>query len=146
MIDALLRKWLARLPHPYSPADRAAGYRYELSVLQAEFSLTQMLDKPVSGRIFFEQTIRDVGSRPMTAKAARRCGLTTMVAQSMPHAVHVHACTVGGAGCGCTPVVVPQPGQPSSRSMGSVTVDGPGSITGHPRTPRTAAGLRRPQV
>jgi hypothetical protein len=27
--------------------------------LQAEFSLTQMLDKPVSGRVFFEQVIRD---------------------------------------------------------------------------------------
>ena len=41
------------------PTDRAAGYRYELSILQAEFSLTQMLDKPVSGRMFFEQVIRD---------------------------------------------------------------------------------------
>jgi hypothetical protein len=33
-IDALLRKWLARLPHPlspFTPADRAAGYRYEWS-------------------------------------------------------------------------------------------------------------------
>jgi hypothetical protein len=58
-IDALLRKWLARLPHPFSPADRAAGYRYDISILQAEFSLTQMLDRPVSGRIFFEQVIRD---------------------------------------------------------------------------------------
>jgi hypothetical protein len=58
-IDALLRKWLARLPHPYSASDRAAGYRYDLSILQAEFSLTQMLDQPVSGRIFFEQVIRD---------------------------------------------------------------------------------------
>jgi len=58
-IDALLRKWLARLPHPLTPADRAAGYRYDISILQAEFSLTQMLDKPVSGRIFFEQVIRD---------------------------------------------------------------------------------------
>jgi hypothetical protein len=58
-IDALLRKWLARLPHPFSPADRAAGYRYDLSMLQVEFSLTQMLDKPVAGRIFFEQVIRD---------------------------------------------------------------------------------------
>ena len=27
-IDGLLRKWLARLPHPFTPADRAAGYRY----------------------------------------------------------------------------------------------------------------------
>jgi hypothetical protein len=53
-IDALLRKWLARLPHPFTPADRKAGYRYDFSVLQAEFSLTQRLDKPVSGRVFFE--------------------------------------------------------------------------------------------
>ena len=41
------------------PRDRAAGYRYDLSILQAEFSLTQMLDRPVSGRVFFEQVIRD---------------------------------------------------------------------------------------
>jgi hypothetical protein len=58
-IDALLRKWLAILPHPFSPADRAAGYRYDISMLQVEFSLTQMLDQPVSGRVFFEQVIRD---------------------------------------------------------------------------------------
>src|SRR3954465_3610371 len=58
-IDALLRKWLAIVPHPFPAADRAAGYRYDISILQAEFSLTQMLDKPVSGRIFFEQVIRD---------------------------------------------------------------------------------------
>src|SRR6185312_15675963 len=44
-IDALLRKWLARLPHPFTAADRDAGYRYDLSILQVEFSLTQMLDK-----------------------------------------------------------------------------------------------------
>ncbi|UGT93331.1 hypothetical protein LTS72_08635 [Mycobacterium ostraviense] len=58
-IEALLGKWLAILPHPFSAADHAAGYRYELSILQAEFSLTQMLDKPVAGRMFFEQVIRD---------------------------------------------------------------------------------------
>ena len=54
-----MSKWSAILPHPFTAADRAAGYRYELSILQAEFSLTQMLDKPVSGRMFFEQVIRD---------------------------------------------------------------------------------------
>ena len=58
-IDAFLRKWLAILPNPFTDEDEAAGYRYELSILQAEFSLTQMLDAPVSGRIFFEQVIRD---------------------------------------------------------------------------------------
>jgi hypothetical protein len=58
-IDALLRKWLARLPHPFTAADRAGDYRYAISILQAEFSLTQMLDRPVTGRVFFEQVIRD---------------------------------------------------------------------------------------
>jgi hypothetical protein len=58
-IDGLLRKWLARLPHPFSPADRDAGYRYDISVWQAEFSLTQVLDRPTSGRVFFEHVIRD---------------------------------------------------------------------------------------
>jgi hypothetical protein len=58
-IDAFVRKWLARLPHPYSPADRRAGYRYQLSILQSEFSLTQVLDRPNSGRVFFESVIRD---------------------------------------------------------------------------------------
>ncbi len=58
-IDALLRKWLAILPHPFTPADRDTGYRYDISILQAEFSLTQTLDKPLSGRVFFDQVIRD---------------------------------------------------------------------------------------
>jgi hypothetical protein len=58
-IEALLRKWLRILPNPFTDEDETAGYRYELSILQAEFSLTQMLDRPVSGRIFFEQVLRD---------------------------------------------------------------------------------------
>lgn len=58
-IDALLRKWLRRLPHPFTVADRKAGYRYAISILQAEFSLTQVLDRPVHGRMFFEEVIRE---------------------------------------------------------------------------------------
>ena len=58
-IDDLFRRWLARVPHPYTPADRQAGYRYDLSMLQVEFSLTQVLDRPLSGRIFFEEIIRE---------------------------------------------------------------------------------------
>ncbi len=57
-IDRLLRKWLKRLPHPFAQPDRRAGCRYELSVLQAEFFLTQVLDRPLSGRAFFEDVIR----------------------------------------------------------------------------------------
>jgi hypothetical protein len=58
-IDALLRKWLRLLPHPFTGADRKAGYRYDVSILQAEFSTTQVLDRPVHGRLFFEQVIRE---------------------------------------------------------------------------------------
>lgn len=65
-IDALARKWFRRLPHPFSRQDRAAGFRYHISILQSEFSLTQVFDRPLMGRIFFEQVIRDNldGGRP----------------------------------------------------------------------------------
>lgn len=80
-IDGLLRKWLKRLPHPFSAKDRKAGYRYDLSIQQAEFSLTQVLDRPVSGRAFFEEVIRenlDIG-RPDQAQLIfdRRVGKRT---------------------------------------------------------------------
>jgi hypothetical protein len=58
-INALLRKWLAKLPHPYTLADRKAGYCYNVSILQLECSLTQVFDRPQTGRIFFEQIIRE---------------------------------------------------------------------------------------
>ena len=58
-IDAVFRKWLARLPHPYTPQQRAADYRYQLSIFQAEFALTQVLDRPLRGREFFEEVIRE---------------------------------------------------------------------------------------
>lgn len=58
-IDRLLRKWLRRLPHPFTRQDRAAGHRYDISILQAEFSLTQVLDRPMTGRMLFEQLIRE---------------------------------------------------------------------------------------
>lgn len=58
-IEALLAKWQRIVPYPFTPHDHNAGYYYDISILQAEFSLTQVLDRPVSGRIFFEQVIRD---------------------------------------------------------------------------------------
>ena len=33
--------------------------RYDISILQAEFSLTQVLDRPSTGRVFFEEVIRE---------------------------------------------------------------------------------------
>ena len=56
---AFAGKWLARLPHPFTAEDDDADYRWELSAQQIEFATTAVLDRPQSGRIFFEQLIRD---------------------------------------------------------------------------------------
>src|SRR6202007_163923 len=56
-IDALLRKWLRLLPHPFTGADRKAGYRYDISILQAAFSTTPGLCTPGARRLFFAQVI-----------------------------------------------------------------------------------------
>src|ERR1700694_1015869 len=58
-IDAVFRKWLRRLPHPFAPAHRGAGYRYHLSILHAHVALTQIFDRPLTGRFFFEEVIRE---------------------------------------------------------------------------------------
>ena len=58
-IDALLRKWLARLPHPFEAGDREQGIRYDISILQAEFARTEVFDRPVQGRVFFEEVLRE---------------------------------------------------------------------------------------
>jgi hypothetical protein len=47
------------VPHPFVPAHRAAAYRYQPSILQSEFARTQVLDRPVTGRCFFEAVIRE---------------------------------------------------------------------------------------
>jgi hypothetical protein len=58
-VQAFLDKWLERLPMPLEQNDRSAGYTYRLSIWQMEMSLTQVLDRPLSGRQFFEEVIRD---------------------------------------------------------------------------------------
>jgi len=58
-IEALIRKWQRRLPQPFTAAEREAGYDYDISILQAEFALTQVLDRPLTGRLFFEAAIRE---------------------------------------------------------------------------------------
>jgi len=58
-IDRVFRKWLSRIPLPLRPQDRRAGYDWDLSIWQMEVSLTQIFDRPVRGREFFEEIIRD---------------------------------------------------------------------------------------
>jgi hypothetical protein len=52
-------RWVARLPWPLTPRDRAAGYQHRLSLWQVEVSLTQVFPRPVQGRHFFEAVIRE---------------------------------------------------------------------------------------
>lgn len=58
-VEAFFRRWMAVLPQPLTPQDRSAGYRHQLSIFQFEVSLTQVFDRPLSGRRFFEEAIRD---------------------------------------------------------------------------------------
>jgi hypothetical protein len=58
-IDRVFRKWLRRIPLPLQPKDREAGYDWDLSIWQMEVSLTQIFDRPLRGREFFEEIIRD---------------------------------------------------------------------------------------
>src|ERR1700691_2910578 len=58
-IDGVFRKWLKRIPLPLRVEDRQAGYEWDLSIWQMEVSLTQIFDRPLRGREFFEEIIRD---------------------------------------------------------------------------------------
>ena len=58
-VEAFLARWLERLPMPLTREDRAAGYTWQLSIWQMEVSLTQVFDRPVRGREFFEEVLRD---------------------------------------------------------------------------------------
>lgn len=58
-IQAFFDRWSRRLPWPLNDADRAAGYEHRLTIWQMEISLTQIFDRPVRGREFFEQVIRE---------------------------------------------------------------------------------------
>lgn len=102
-IEAFFRKWLRKLPHPFPRQDRAAGFRYDLSILQAEFSLTQVWKRGVHGRAFFEEVIReniDLGrpeqvqlifQRKMQKKTATdgRCR-TRIITEGVTPSLHVY--------------------------------------------------------
>jgi hypothetical protein len=58
-VHAFFDRWSHRLPWPVTPSDRAAGYTHRLALNQIEVSLTQVFDRPVQGRHFFEAVIRE---------------------------------------------------------------------------------------
>jgi hypothetical protein len=58
-IHAFVEHWLGRLPLPLTAADRAAGYWWDLSMRQVEFSRTIVFTAPRHARTFFETLIAD---------------------------------------------------------------------------------------
>src|SRR5580693_2850786 len=88
-ITALAARLLRLLPHPFTAQDTAAGYRYELSVLQAEFSLTQVLDAPVTGRIFFDQLIFDRKTIRKGRRATPGRFRTRVITEGVTPSLHV---------------------------------------------------------
>lgn len=58
-VDRFFGRWVSQLPSPFSPADRTAGYGYELAFRQLEISDTCVFDRPQAGRAWFEGVIRD---------------------------------------------------------------------------------------
>jgi hypothetical protein len=58
-VQAFFDRWSHRLPWPMTPADCAAGYDHRLAISQLEVSLTDVFDRPVQGRHFFEALIRE---------------------------------------------------------------------------------------
>jgi hypothetical protein len=58
-VQAFFDRWSQQLPWPMRPADRAAGYDHRLAISQLEVSLTDVFERPVQGRHFFEAVIRE---------------------------------------------------------------------------------------
>jgi hypothetical protein len=58
-IEAFFDRWMAVIPSPFTPADRAAGYWWDLSMRQVEVSRTIVFDAPRHARGFFEAVIAD---------------------------------------------------------------------------------------
>ena len=58
-IARFFARWQQQIPLPLTTAHAACGFSYQLSILQAEVSLTQVFDRPLRGREFFEAVIRE---------------------------------------------------------------------------------------
>lgn len=58
-IQSFFDRWLTLLPMPVTSKELASSFRPRLSILQMEVSLTQVFDRPVRGREFFEEVIRE---------------------------------------------------------------------------------------
>ncbi len=93
-IQAFFDRWTARIPTPFTAADRAAGYWWELSMRQVEVSRTLVFDDPRRARGFFESLVTDnvgIGRPDQVAMVfARQVRKTDQAAVPRPHLLARH--------------------------------------------------------
>ena len=58
-VQGFFDRWTRVIPTPFTEADRAAGYFFELSMRQVEVSRTLVFDDPRRARGFFESLVQD---------------------------------------------------------------------------------------
>ncbi|MGH9263300.1 MAG: hypothetical protein ACRD1D_01280 [Acidimicrobiales bacterium] len=58
-VQGFFDRWIDRIPTPFTAADRAGGYWWELSMRQVELSRTLVFDDPRRARSFFESLVAD---------------------------------------------------------------------------------------
>jgi hypothetical protein len=58
-VQGFFDRWVTSIPTPFTPADRDAGYWWELSMRQVEVSRTLVFDDPRRARSFFESLVAD---------------------------------------------------------------------------------------
>ena len=58
-VEGFFDRWTSVIPTPFTEADRAAGYWWELSMRQVEVSRTLVFDDPRRARAFFESLVTD---------------------------------------------------------------------------------------
>jgi hypothetical protein len=58
-VERFFARWQHQIPFPLTASHAARGVTYQLSILQAEVSCTQVFDRPLRGREFFETVIRE---------------------------------------------------------------------------------------
>jgi hypothetical protein len=58
-VQVWFERWMARIPLPLTPADRDAGFWWELSMRQVETSRTLVFDGDVHARAFFEALLAE---------------------------------------------------------------------------------------
>ena len=87
-VQAFFDRWIAAIPTPFTAADRAAGYWWELSMRQVEVSRTLVFDDPRRARGFFEALVADnigIGRPDQVAMVfARQVRTTTKDHRSAP--------------------------------------------------------------